>query len=156
MTASAAHPVRTAARAVIIEDGALLVVEYGDPEGPWFLLPGGGQEHEETLDRCLQREVREELGIEIEVGPVLHVREFISTLNPASHMGPGFHQLEILFSARRVGDALPHMPASADRLQTGVRWLPLASLAGQRLHPLQLRDLLARGEAGPVYLGAAR
>ena len=41
--------VRTAARALIIESDAVLVVEYRDAQGPWYLLPGGGQRHEETL-----------------------------------------------------------------------------------------------------------
>ena len=154
---SAQRPVRTAARAIIVEDDALLVVEYEDARGPWFLLPGGGQLHEETLADCLVREVREELGVDVRVGPLRHVREFISTQHPDSHLGPGFHQVEVLFEASIVGEVRPHMPATADRLQRGVRWLPLADLGPHRLHPLTLRDALAsQGSAGslPGYLGA--
>lgn len=151
---SQGHPVRTAARAIIVEDGALLAVEYADELGPWYLLPGGGQGHEETLEACLAREVREELGVEIRIGALRHVREFISTQHPGSHLGPGFHQVEVLFEAGIVGTALPHMPATADRLQRGVRWLPLAELGAHRLHPLALRDALAAGAVAPGYLGA--
>jgi len=146
--------VRTAARALIVEVGSLLVVEYRDAEGPWYLLPGGGQLHEETLEACLRREVREELEVDIEVGPLRYVREFLSSDHPGSHLGPGFHQLEVVFEARVVGAARPRMPASPDYLQRGVRWLRLETLMQHRLHPLSLRARLMEGEGGAAYLGA--
>ena len=145
--------IRTAARALIVQEAQVLVVEYRDAEGPWYLLPGGGQQHEETLDACLQRELAEELDVRIEIGGLLHVREFISSRYPGSHMGPGFHQVEMIFAAQLLPGETPRLPPTADRLQTGFAWLPVAQLERHRLHPVALRDLIGR-EAEVCYLGA--
>ena len=80
--------VRTAARALIIESDASL--SNTGARAP-YLLPGGGQRHEETLVACVRREVREELEVDIEVGRLRYVREFSSD-HPDSHLGAGFHR----------------------------------------------------------------
>ncbi len=57
--------------AVIRQDDHILIAQRpleGMLGGLWE-FPGGKQEAGETLDECLRREIKEELGIEIEVGP---------------------------------------------------------------------------------------
>ena len=52
---------RVAAKAVIFDDQnriLMVITKDGNSE-----VPGGGWEHGETLEECLQREVREELGV---------------------------------------------------------------------------------------------
>jgi A/G-specific adenine glycosylase len=59
--------------AVIRQDGRVLIAQRpleGMLGGLWE-FPGGKQEGNETLAECLQREIKEELGLEIEVGPPL-------------------------------------------------------------------------------------
>ena len=53
--------------AVIIRDGKLLIAQRksDDTYGGFWEFPGGKREPGETLEACLVREVREELGIEI-------------------------------------------------------------------------------------------
>ncbi len=41
-------------------------------KGHWS-LPGGGVEVGETLEACVAREMQEEIGIDVEVGPVIEV-----------------------------------------------------------------------------------
>jgi len=57
------------AAAVIEADGRYLITrrEKGHLEGLWE-FPGGKLSSGETLPECLQRELREELGIEVAVG----------------------------------------------------------------------------------------
>ncbi len=60
--------------AVIIEDDLLLMAQRpdGDEAGKWE-FPGGKVEPGEDPRACLRRELREELGIDTEVGQVLEV-----------------------------------------------------------------------------------
>ncbi len=56
--------IRTSAKAVIIQNGKLLAIKLNDGKEEWYILPGGGQDCEEILPRTVEREVREEAGIE--------------------------------------------------------------------------------------------
>ena len=60
--------------AVIIEDGRVVLVKrrYEPLAGRWS-LPGGTLELGETLQAGLAREMREETGLDVEVGPVIEV-----------------------------------------------------------------------------------
>jgi 8-oxo-dGTP diphosphatase len=64
--------------AVIVDGGRVLLIKRGQPplQGRWS-LPGGVVEVGETLHEALVREVREETGLEVEVGPVVEVLERI-------------------------------------------------------------------------------
>lgn len=70
-----AHPL--AAVGAVIWDGARVLLERrGRPpaQGSWA-LPGGLIDVGETVEAAVQREVREECGIEVTVGPILGVFE---------------------------------------------------------------------------------
>ena len=56
--------------ALIFLDGKMLITRRrADAHlGGLWELPGGKREPNETFERCLARELREELGIEVEVG----------------------------------------------------------------------------------------
>jgi mutator protein MutT len=65
--------------AVIVLDGKVLLVKrkYEPLAGQWS-LPGGAVEVGETLEACLVREMREETGLEVSVGPVVEVLDRIT------------------------------------------------------------------------------
>jgi ADP-ribose pyrophosphatase YjhB (NUDIX family) len=60
--------------AVIVRDGRALVIRraHEPRKGEWS-LPGGRVELGETLVEALRREMKEETGLDIEVGPTLEV-----------------------------------------------------------------------------------
>jgi mutator protein MutT len=64
--------------AVIVQDGHVVLVrrKYEPLAGRWS-LPGGIVEVGETLERTVTREMAEETGLEVEVGPVVEVFERI-------------------------------------------------------------------------------
>ena len=66
--------------AVIVQDGKVLLVKrrYEPLAGRWS-LPGGTLELGETLAEGVAREMREETGLEVEVGPVIEVFDRIMT-----------------------------------------------------------------------------
>jgi ADP-ribose pyrophosphatase YjhB (NUDIX family) len=64
--------------AVILRDGEVLIVRRANPplQGEWS-IPGGALELGEKLRDGVAREVREETGLNVEVGPVLDVFDSI-------------------------------------------------------------------------------
>ena len=64
--------------AVIVDGGKVLIVKrkYDPLAGQWS-LPGGGVEVGETLEDSIVREMLEETGLDIEVGPVIEVLDRI-------------------------------------------------------------------------------
>lgn len=60
-------------QAAVVEGGALLLLrcEMHNGEAFW-VLPGGGREAGEPEEACVAREVREEAGVDVAVGPVLY------------------------------------------------------------------------------------
>lgn len=82
---------RLAVRAIIVHDGRLLLVNAypGDRSDLWC-APGGGVERGQSLPANLVRELREECGFGVEVGPLALVNEFH---DPES----GFHQVDLFF-----------------------------------------------------------
>ncbi len=67
--------VRTSAKAVVIQHGKLLVIKLNDGKEEWYILPGGGQDSEEVLSETVEREVREETGLEVRCEELLFVIE---------------------------------------------------------------------------------
>ena len=52
--------VRVSARALIVEEGCVLLVEFDDETGLHYNLPGGGTRPGESVIEALKREAREE------------------------------------------------------------------------------------------------
>ena len=64
--ATARFPVSV--KGVLLRDDRVVLVD--NPRGEWE-LPGGKLEPDETPERCLAREISEELGLEVTVGPIV-------------------------------------------------------------------------------------
>ena len=75
--------------AVIVEAGKVLLVKrrYEPLAGRWS-IPGGTLELGETLEDGVAREMREETGLEIEVGPVIEVFDRKGVLPQALALRP--------------------------------------------------------------------
>ena len=64
--------------AVIEKDGKVLIARRKRPfMGHHWEFPGGKLEDNETLEECLRREIREELGIDIAVGKLISSRKHV-------------------------------------------------------------------------------
>jgi len=66
-------PIIDVAAALVFREGRLLITQryaHAHLGGLWE-FPGGKREPHETFEACLQRELREELGIEVAVGDLV-------------------------------------------------------------------------------------
>ena len=92
--------------AVIIQDGKVVLVKrrFEPLAGQWS-LPGGRLELGETLEAGLAREMLEETGLEVEVGPVVDVFDRI-LLDPERKVR--YHYVLIDYLCRPIGGALTH------------------------------------------------
>lgn len=64
-----------AARAIIIEDGKLLVMYRNKHGSEYYTLVGGRAQDGETLEQALLREVREETGLEVTSARPVYIEE---------------------------------------------------------------------------------
>jgi ADP-ribose pyrophosphatase YjhB (NUDIX family) len=97
--ARAQAPRPTVAVGAFVLDGErVLLIRRGRPpgEGLWS-VPGGKLEPGETLAQAVAREVREETGLVVEVGPLACVVE---------RMGDGYHFVILDYLARVIGGSL--------------------------------------------------
>jgi len=152
--------IRVSAKAVIISDGAILLTRNlhpEDPDGDFYLLPGGGQRHGESLTACLRREVREETGYRVVVGDVLWIRDYIGARHEFAEYERDVHQVEVMFSCSVDAAADVSEPTEPDTWQLSVDWVPIAGVSQLRFFPSALVPHLAtpatRGLCGPHYLG---
>ncbi|MFP4541684.1 MAG: NUDIX domain-containing protein [Opitutales bacterium] len=149
------QPIRTAARAVVIHEGRLLAVKMRDQEGVYYILPGGGQEHGETLHETVRRECLEEVGVEVTVEQLLYVREYIGANHTFNRRHKHFHQLEHVFRCHVADPHATRPGTTIDNHQIDVAWLDLAHLDEIRFYPEAVKRFFQGGEVAvsPLYLG---
>ena len=149
-------PIRNSAKAIIIKDNKVLLTKNKDKKGTYFLLPGGGQHHKETLDEAVVRECKEETGATISVEKLLFVREYIVSNHGAGELDPNLHQVEFIFKCNIQSEPETNLQSEPDAFQTGVEWIPLQNLSNIRLLPFILKEILPKKDfehSSPVYLG---
>ncbi|WP_415401990.1 NUDIX domain-containing protein [Tateyamaria sp. SN3-11] len=115
---------RLAVRAIIVENGRLLMVNaWPDGQSPLMCAPGGGVELGSSLPDNLAREVFEETGLVIEVGAPCLVNEFHDP-------GSSFHQVDVYFRcAVTPGSPRPARWADPEAIVTERHWVTRSELA---------------------------
>ena len=132
---------------VILEDGKLLLVRHSKGDRSYWLLPGDGVEYGESLADALRREMREETGLDVEVGALLFANDSI----PPDRSR---HVINLYFLARIVGGTLRlgDEPNLAE-----LRFVSMDELSGLEFYPDIRRELRAAVETGlpdrAAYLG---
>lgn len=149
--------IRTAARAVIVNEGKILLTENTDEYGNiYYLIPGGGQNHNETIVDALKRECKEEIGAEVEVGDILFVYEYIEDRHEKVLCGKGFHQVDMLFNCSLQTPVNLEVASEQDVSQIGLKWLDAEMIATSDIKPNCIRDRLYEAIVSSVehiYLG---
>ncbi len=138
--------IRIRVGALIIREGKILLAEHLKGGRQYWLLPGGGVEYGESVEEALQRELREEAGLEIRVMDLLWT---LDSIPPDHHR----HVLNLIFEAEALSGTL--FPAKEEVLQ-GVCWVPLAEFPNLVLFPdtkKEALDYLKSGKISRILLG---
>lgn len=138
------YPVRNSVKAIITRGHNLLCVRKTDAAGAYYLLPGGGQEKNETFPETLKRECLEELGAGVHVGRLLYIREYIGKNHEFSYEDEG-HQVEFMFECELLSEPDPGQASRQDVGQEGIEWINLEERQNYRLYPKVLAERLVEG-----------
>jgi len=136
--------------ALVKREGKILFLTYDYSNGRIHALPGGGMEDGESLSETLVREFKEELNLDITVGPLLWVCEMRA-------QGKIPETLQLIFEGTISSDARPliqhhHTTASS------VCWLTIDELKGRILYPnigstIEKEQFLPERRSSKTYLG---
>lgn len=123
---------KIAVGAIVVADGAMLMVQRGQEwaKGMWS-LPGGHVEAGEYLSDALVREVREETGIEVDIGELAGIFEII-----------GEQHFVILDYLATVTDKVDPV-AGTDAADA--RWVPLDEIPSLECTPRFVETMRAWG-----------
>lgn len=120
------YDTRLAVYAVLVDeqDRILLTWFNGGPRGlrPGWSLPGGGVEFAERLEDAVVREVHEETGYAVEVGPLLAEHHWTGR----QESGRPFRSQRLLYAATIVGGELGTV--EQDGTTDFARWVPRADV----------------------------
>ena len=149
--------IRSAARALIVRDGRVLLTRCVYEGSEFYLLPGGGQNPGESLRQTVARECREEIDTEVEVGALRFVRDYIPSETGFSYLSEAPHQVEHIFECQVPEGYRPGGGVEPDSTQVGVEWVEIDRVPGIRVYPGWLMTALQAEDPDslPVYQGDA-
>lgn len=124
---------RLAAYAVIVDDrDRVLLALWNESDEPLWTLPGGGVELHETVEEGAVRELREETGYDVRLGPLLAVHTEVERARQDGSARP-HKSVRVVFEAEVVGGELT---AEVGGTTDEARWFPLAQVPDLRRSPI--------------------
>ncbi|HFI0622576.1 TPA: NUDIX hydrolase [Streptococcus suis] len=118
---------------LVVQDEKLYLVK--SPEGIYYTL-GGAIQLAETTEEAVQREMKEEIGIDVEVGPLAFIVENQFTLQEKS-----YHQIEFLYIDTPLSNPAPNLEEGNSIRQC--EWIAFTDLKNLDLTPSFLKTELA-------------
>ena len=111
---------------VIIKDDNILLIQHKKNKKKYWVLPGGGLDYCETIEKAAVRELKEELNISVKVGKLIFIVESIS--NDRSR-----HILNLIYTGRIIKGRIKL--ADEPRLND-VKFMPIDKIDKIKLYPV--------------------
>lgn len=138
------NPPRIAARAIIMHDDRLLLVNAWKGRQHLWCAPGGGVEAHSALPDNVAREVMEETGLTVEVHDPCLINEF--------HDPQGsFHQIDIYFRCSLIAGQIDADWRDPEGIVSHRRWVTRAAYDTLSIKPDSLAAVAWREPGAPVY-----
>lgn len=137
-------PIRIAVRGILMHDNCLLLVNAYQGRDDLWCAPGGGAEPHQSLPENLLREIYEETGLIVTVGPPCLVNEF--------HDPNGsFHQVEVFFRCTLKAGQIDDAWKDPEHIVSLRRWVTPAELETLQVRPKSLAAVAWRDTNAPAY-----
>lgn len=123
------YDTRLAAYALLVNDADEILLTWFNGQGgaePLWSMPGGGVEFDETIHDAVVREVYEESGYHVELGPIIAEHHF--TGEHSTRSDKPFRSQRFILAATIVGGELG--TTEVDGTTDCARWIPIADLPG--------------------------
>ncbi len=136
------RPVRRQRIAVyaLVRRGDLVLLTRISPLGAYpgaWTLPGGGLDHGESPRDGLARELREECGLDLEVGDLLDVHDTHFEGTAPSGRLEDFHGVHLVFRGSVPADAEPRV-VETHGTTDAVAWVPVADIGSGEVRTLDV------------------
>lgn len=129
------------ARAVVIENGHILLIKTTDLPTNFYFMPGGHIEHNETAEAAILRELLEETGSKAKLTRMVGLLEYI--FEPGHSSICHNHEYGLYFEAQlddiKFGQPLPQLEPKAELV-----WMKLEELKNIDFRPEPLVELLPK------------
>ena len=127
----------------VVVDGArvVLIKRRFEPLAGHWSLPGGAVEVGETLEGCVTREMKEETGLDVEVGPVIEVFDRITRDEDGRVR---YHYVLVDYLCRRIGGDLRPGSDVDDAVLVDLSELPAYNLTAKATAVIERALELAR------------
>lgn len=127
-------------RAIIIEDGKVLLMHRVKNGQEYWAFPGGGVEKiDKTREEGLQRECCEELGVNVKIGDLFMEKPSLAQ-NALGQM-EYFYNCKIIGGEVGTGTGPEWSGRDVEKYGTyEVEWLSISEMKDKNVYPIELRD----------------
>ncbi|MDW8307564.1 MAG: NUDIX domain-containing protein [Leptospiraceae bacterium] len=133
-----ARRIRIRTAGLYVRDGQVLLVKHQRDGRQYYLLPGGGQEPGESMQKALEREWREELNVQIKVGEFLFMGEVLPD--------PRLKKAQVVQIVFRISSLEGEIRIRPEGPLFGYDWVSLGNIKTSQIFPACQEQILAVGE----------
>lgn len=117
--------IRIRVAVILMQGSKILLIRHQKGDSTYWLIPGGGVDFGETIQKCALREIKEETNLDIKINKLILVNESIAP-DGTRHLLNLFFLGEILGGSIKVGEE--------ERLKE-LKFVGIEELENLELHP---------------------